>query len=121
VQGPDPAGDPQGLGGVGEVQASHGGDLQAADLHAVVAAVAGVVLGWDVAPRQGGQLAMQGGLVGLYDQDVGGVLGGDQPVGVVAMGMQCVGGDDPPGEVQPIRTVRRPWLWAITPQTRRPG
>jgi hypothetical protein len=75
VQGPDPAGDPQGLGGVGEVQASHGGDLQAADLHAVVAAVAGVVLGWDVAPRQGSQLAMQGGLVGLYDQDVGGVLG----------------------------------------------
>jgi hypothetical protein len=79
------------LGGVGEVQASHGGDLQAADLHAVVAAVAGVILGWDVAPRQGGQLAMQGGLVGLYDQDVGGVLGGDQPVGVVAMGVQCVG------------------------------
>jgi hypothetical protein len=70
---------------------------------AVVAAVAGVVLGWDVAPRQGGQLAMQGGLVGLYDQDVGGVLGGDQPVGVVAMGVQCVGGDDPPGEVQPIQ------------------
>jgi hypothetical protein len=46
---------------------------------------------------------MQGGLVGLYDQDVGGVLGGDQPVGVVAMGVQCVGGDDPPGEVQPIQ------------------
>jgi hypothetical protein len=75
-----------------------------------VAAVAGVVLGWDVAPRQGGQLAMQGGqlamqggLVGLYDQDVGGVRGGDQPVGVVAMGVQCVGGDDPPGEVQPIQ------------------
>ena len=70
---------------------------------AVVAAVAGVVLGWDVAPRQGGQLAMQGGLVGLYDQDVGGVLGGDQPVGVVAMGVQCVGGDDPPGKIQPIQ------------------
>jgi hypothetical protein len=31
----DPAGDPQGLGGVGEVQAGDGGDLQAAGLGTV--------------------------------------------------------------------------------------
>jgi hypothetical protein len=31
-----PAGDPQGLGGVGEVQAGDGGDLQAAGLHPAV-------------------------------------------------------------------------------------
>src|SRR5829696_3176175 len=37
VQGPDLAGDADRLGGVGEVQASHGGDLQTAELHAVVA------------------------------------------------------------------------------------
>jgi hypothetical protein len=36
-------GDPQGLGDVREVQASHGGDLQAADFGSTVAAIAGVV------------------------------------------------------------------------------
>jgi hypothetical protein len=46
----DPAGDPDGLGGVGEVQASEGGDLQAAELHAVVTAVTGVVGDRDLAP-----------------------------------------------------------------------
>jgi hypothetical protein len=49
---PDSAGDADGLGGVGEVQASDGGCLQAADLGATVAAVAGVVLGGDLAPGQ---------------------------------------------------------------------
>jgi hypothetical protein len=43
VQRPDPAGDADGLGGVGEVQAGDGGDLQAADLDAAVAAVAGLI------------------------------------------------------------------------------
>ena len=43
AQGADPAGDPERLGGVGEVQAGDGGDLQAANLGAAVAAVAGVV------------------------------------------------------------------------------
>jgi hypothetical protein len=62
------------LGGVGEVQPSHGGDLQAAEFHAVVAAVAGVVLGWDVWPGQAGELVVQGRLVGLDDQDVGACL-----------------------------------------------
>src|SRR6266498_4450646 len=38
---PDAAGDADGLGGVGEVQASHGGGLQAADLDPAVPAVAG--------------------------------------------------------------------------------
>jgi hypothetical protein len=40
---PDPAGDPQRLDGVGEVQTSHGGGLQATDLGPTMAAVAGVV------------------------------------------------------------------------------
>jgi hypothetical protein len=40
---PDPAGDPQRLGGVGEVQAIHGGDLEPAELDPAVATVAGVV------------------------------------------------------------------------------
>jgi hypothetical protein len=37
---------------VGKVEASDGGDLQAAGLHAAVAAVAGMVGGGDLAPRQ---------------------------------------------------------------------
>ena len=37
------------MGGVGEVEAGDGGDLEAAGFDAAVAAVAGVVLGRDVA------------------------------------------------------------------------
>jgi len=44
---------------VGEVQTSDGGDLEAADLHAVVAAVAGVVGDGDVASWQGGELMLE--------------------------------------------------------------
>jgi hypothetical protein len=40
---PDPAGDADRLGGVGEGQAGDGGDLQAAGLDPAVATVAGVV------------------------------------------------------------------------------
>jgi hypothetical protein len=58
---PGPAGDPQGLGGVREVEAGDGGDLQAADLDPAVAAVAAVVLGRDVAPGQVSQLVVQVG------------------------------------------------------------
>jgi hypothetical protein len=87
----------------GKPRASDGGDLQAADLGPTVAAVAGVVLDGDLVPGQGGELVVQGGLVGLDDQQVVGVLVGDQPVGVLALGMQGVGGEDPPGEVQVLQ------------------
>jgi hypothetical protein len=46
---------------VGEVQASDGGDLQAAQLHAAVAAVADVVGDGDVAPWQASQLLVHVG------------------------------------------------------------
>jgi hypothetical protein len=88
---------------VGEVQASDGGDLQAAELHAVVAAVAGVVGDGDLAPGQRLELLVQRGLVGLDDQQVGGVLLGDQPVGVGVLGVQRVGGNDRPGKVLPLQ------------------
>src|SRR5512132_1537732 len=61
AQWPDPAGEPDGWGGVGEVQTSDGGDLQPAELHAVVAAVAGVVQDRDVAPGQSGELVVEAG------------------------------------------------------------
>jgi hypothetical protein len=102
VERADPAGDPQGLGGVGEVQAGDGGDLQAAGLDPAVAAVAGVVGDRDLVPGQELELAVQGGLVGLDDQDLGGVLVGDQPLGVLPLGVQRIGGDHGVGKVQAV-------------------
>jgi hypothetical protein len=62
---------------VGEVQAGDGGDLQAADLDTAVLTVVGVVGDGDLRPGQALQLAVQGGLVGLHQQQVVGVLVGD--------------------------------------------
>jgi hypothetical protein len=42
-----------------------------------VAAVAGVVGDGNLAPRQAGELVVQGGLVVLDDEQIGGVLDGD--------------------------------------------
>jgi hypothetical protein len=100
---PDSAGDADRLGGVGEVQASDGGDLQAADLGPAVAAVAGVVGDGDVAPGEAGELVVQRGLVAFDDEQVGGVLDGDQPVGVLALGVDRVGGDDGVVQLQSIQ------------------
>jgi hypothetical protein len=62
-----------------------------------------VVGNGDLAPRQGGELVVQGGLVALHDQQIGGVLLGDQPVGVLALGVQRVGGDHGADEVQAVQ------------------
>jgi hypothetical protein len=105
---PDAAGDPQRLGSVGEVQAIHGGDLEPADLHACMPAVAGLVHDGDVWPRQGGELAMQRGLVGLDDQQVGGVFDGDQPAGMLALGLERIAGDHGVGEIQPLQQRPEP-------------
>jgi hypothetical protein len=97
---------------VGEIQASDGGDLQPADLHAVVAAVAGVVGDRGLAPRQGLELLVQRGLVGLRDQQVGGVLCGDQLLGMLTLGVERIGGDP-----VPVRSSRSSsgWNRAISP------
>jgi len=55
MQGPDPAGDAQRLGGVGEVQAGDGGDLQPAEFDRAVATVADAVS--DGMSRQGRNLS----------------------------------------------------------------
>jgi hypothetical protein len=98
VKRPDASGDPDRLGGVGESQASDGGDLGAADLHAVVAAVVCLVRHGDVWPRQSLELLVERGLVerglvALHDQEVGGELVGDQPVGMLTLGVHGVGRD----------------------------
>ena len=43
---------------------------------------------------------MQARLVLLHDEDVMGVLLLDEELGMVALGMQCVRGDDTPGQVK---------------------
>jgi hypothetical protein len=58
VERADPAGDPQRLSGMGEVQAGDGGDLQAAGLDPAVAAVVDGVGDGDVEPGQPSELAM---------------------------------------------------------------
>jgi hypothetical protein len=95
----DAAGDLDRLGGVGEAQAGDGGDLQGADLDPPMAIVAGTVHGWDLPPRQPEELGVRGWLVGLDDQQVASA-GVDQEGGVVALGVQRVGGDQRTGKVQ---------------------
>jgi hypothetical protein len=56
----DAAGDLDGLGGVREAQASHGGDLQGADLDPTVALVAGPIQQGFVAPWQRFELGRAG-------------------------------------------------------------
>jgi hypothetical protein len=51
---------------------------------------------------------MQRGLIVLHDQQVGGVLGGDQPVGMLALAVERVGSDHGVGEVQAVQ--QRPEL-----------
>jgi hypothetical protein len=94
VQGPGAVGDPQGLAGVGGVEPGDGGRLELAGLDAAVAAVAVWSAMGDVWPRQELELVVERGLVGLHAQQVVGVLVGDQPVGVLALGVERVGGDD---------------------------
>jgi hypothetical protein len=93
---------------VGKVQAGDGGDLQAADLDTAAPTVVGVVGDGDLRPGQALELAVQGGLVGLHQQQVVGVLVGDQPVGVFALGVEGVGGDDGVGEVQTLQQRPEP-------------
>jgi len=87
---------------VRKAQPGDGGDLQGPQLDAAVALVAGAVHDRDGPPRQPGQLAVQGWLVGLDDQQVLGAAV-DQEAGVVALGVQRVGGDQRTGKVQALK------------------
>jgi hypothetical protein len=70
---------------------------------AAVTAFAGVEAGWDLPPGQALQLGVQAGLVVLHGQDVVRVLLSDQAFGVLALGVQRVGGDHRPGQVQRLQ------------------
>ena len=51
---------------------------------------------------------MQRGLVGLHDQQIRGVLVGDQPLGVLTLGVERIGGNDGVGEVQVVQQRPEP-------------
>jgi len=74
--------------------------LEGAELDAAVALVAGAVQHGDVAPGQRGQLCLQARLVALDDEQVLGLLVGDEELGVLPLGMHRVSGDDHAGKVQ---------------------
>jgi hypothetical protein len=78
------------------------------DLDAAMGVLAGAVHHRELPPRQPGELGVQGWLVGLDDQQVGGVLLGDQPVSMSVLGVERVGGDDGVGQVQVVQ--QRPEL-----------
>ena len=48
------------------------------------------------------------GSLGLDDQEVGGVFVGDQPVGMLTLGVHGVGGQDPPGKLQSVQQGPEP-------------
>jgi hypothetical protein len=73
-----------------------------------MAAVAGGVGDGDLAPWQALELLAQRGLVGLDDQQPGGVLVGDQPLGVLALGMHGIGRHDGVGQVQALQQRPEP-------------
>jgi hypothetical protein len=75
-----------------------GGDLQGAPFGAAVAFVPGLVRDGVLPPGQGGELGVQAGLVALDgDQVVRAALSG-QVLGVGALGVKSIRGDDRPGQ-----------------------
>jgi len=89
---------------VGEGQpGGDGGGLQGAVFLAAVAPAVLPVADRDVAPGQVLDLGVQAGLVLGHDQDVVRVLVADQELRVLALGVQGVGGDHAPGQVQRLQ------------------
>jgi hypothetical protein len=86
-----------------EAEVVDGDGLEDAVLDAAVAAVAGGIQDWDSVPGQALAAGQQGGLVGLDREQVVGLFTGDQELGRVRMGVEGVGGDHRPGQVEPVQ------------------
>ena len=92
-------------------EAEPGGDGRGLEGAVLLAAVAPAVLAGrdrDAPPGQVLHLGVQARLVLLHHQDVMGPLAGDKELGVLALGVQRVGGDDVPGQVQRPGQRREP-------------
>jgi hypothetical protein len=71
-----------------------------------VAAFTGLVLDRHLRPGQALELPVQAGLVVLHSEQIRRTLGLDEPAGVLALGVQGVGRDHGPGQVQGIEQRR---------------
>jgi hypothetical protein len=94
------AGDLDDLGGVGEAEVVDTDDFEGAVLDTAVATVTGAIQHGNTVPGQAGAARQQGRLVGLDDKQVVGLLVGDQELGSLRVGLQRVGGDHRPGQVE---------------------
>jgi hypothetical protein len=104
------------LGGVGEVQASDGGDLEPAGLDAAMAGVAGAVGDGDLVPRQGDELPVEGGLVVLDDQQPGGMLAARTGPGASAAHSPIAASDLAPASTAATATPSTPTSRCGPPQ-----
>jgi hypothetical protein len=95
-----PAHDLDDLGGMREGEPVDGDRFEGAQLHAAVRTVAGAVQHGHTVPGQSGAAGTQAGLVAFDGQQVVGVLAGHEELGVVALGVQRVGGHHRPGQVE---------------------
>jgi len=106
----DLAGDLEDLADVREVrEPAHADRLEGADLRPAVGEGAGAVQFRDVLPGQPLAAPQQRGLVGLDDQQVVRLLDLDQPIGVLAVGVQRVRGDHRTGQVHRRKQRGEPW------------
>jgi hypothetical protein len=81
----------------------YGGDLQGASFGAAMAFLTGVMGDGDLPPGQPGELGAQAGLVAFDgDQVVRAALAG-QVLGMSALRVQGIGGDDRPGQVDAVK------------------
>jgi hypothetical protein len=96
----DLAGDLDDLRGVREPEPTNRDRLERADLDPAAPTVGGPVQDGGVVPGQPGAAVQQGGLVGLDGDQVVGLRGGHEELGVFAVGVYRVGSDDRAGQVQ---------------------
>jgi hypothetical protein len=100
VQLPGLAGDLDDLGGVRKAEVVDRDHLEGAQLDAAMAAVAGAIQHGHALPGQVLAAVQQGRLVGLDDQQVVGLLVGDQELGGLRVGLQRIGSDHHIGQVE---------------------
>jgi hypothetical protein len=91
------------LGGVRDPEVADADGLEAAQLDAAVAAVAGAVGHGHAVPGQAGAACQQPELVGLDHQQVVRLLDADQELSSLGVGLQRIRGDHHPVKVEPVQ------------------
>jgi hypothetical protein len=95
----------------------HGDGLKRAQLDPAMGAATGAVQHRDPMPGEPGAPVVQGRLVGLDDEQVMRVLGGDEELCMLVLGVQRVSGDDRAGKVEAAQQRLEPGDLAWAPST----